>query len=260
MQNLSSSNDVQNVACAEILANLQRIASKSTCLDRKVGCILISRRDGLVVATGYNKTVCSTQCIKFGGWKCIAEHAEQDAVRNFKAAFEHDNDWPELAAYVSYQPCNQCLKELRDINVTYVTFFEKSGAEMAAPEGMIVNYAHCTPLEDKIGAWDTLLQKVRKYHEDLGYPDKKGDKYTQARELLLALHQEVAELTDSIQWKPWRRARNFTRHNFLEEMADVLIFLDSLLMNFDCSWNDVRKAIEDKLKVNYERINGGYHK
>lgn len=250
----------QNIACREILDSLQRIASQSNCLDRKVGCILERRSDGVVVATGYNKTWCSTKCVKFTGLSCVAEHAEQDAAYWYRNSREPGTEWPELSAYVSYQPCNQCLKELRDINVTYVTFFEKSGAKMTVPEGMIVNYAHCTPLEGEIGTWDTLLQKIRKYHEDLGYPDKKGDKYTQARELLLALHQEVAELTDSIQWKPWRSARNFTRHNFLEEMADVLIFLDSLLMNFDCSWNDVRKAIEDKLKVNYERINGGYHK
>ena len=250
----------QNIACVEILARLQSIASQSSCLDRKVGCILERRSDGLAVATGYNKTRCTTKCAKFAGLSCIAEHAEQNAAHNYRAAFEQDDDWPELAAYVSYQPCDACLTTLRNINVTYLTFFEKSGAVMTVPNGMTVHYTPCTLIRDEIGMWDITLQRIRRYHEDLGYPDKNGDKYTQARELLLALHQEVSELTDSIQWKPWRLARNFTRHNFLEEMADVLIFLDSLLMNFDCNWRDVRKAIEDKLKVNYKRIEGRYHK
>lgn len=243
----------------DICTWLKDAAKHSTCLDKKVACVLADH--GKVVSTGYNKTSCTTKCAKFSNQACEAIHAEEMAVERYIADLplsKASKKLPELTAYVTYQPCNECLKFLKRANVVELYYFEESGATMDVPEGMKVEYI--PPVTTPFMNLNYVLDEVRKYHKLLGYPDENGDRYTQARELLLAIHQEVSELTDSVQWKPWRAARNFAKHNFLEEIADVIIFLDSLLMNFDCTWSEVAEAIRDKVEENVNRINRGYHK
>ena len=108
-----------------------------------------------------------------------------------------------------------------------------------------------------------MIAGVRQYHNILGYPNTFCDKETQfdqAREILLAMQQEVSEVTDSIQWKPWRKARNYCRYNMLEELGDVIFFIDSLLMNFGCTWDDLTEVMNEKLEECHNRIKRGYHK
>ena len=53
-----------------------------------------------------------------------------------------------------------------------------------------------------------MFEDIRDYHIELGYNyamlNNIYEKMQAYRNTIVALHQEVAELTDSVPWKPWR--------------------------------------------------------
>lgn len=241
---------------------VKQIARKSTCLDRKVGCVIVDRA-GEVVATGYNRTECTRKCAKFDGKACPARHAEKEAVCSLenekivRRLINRGFEFKELTAYVSYQPCKHCVKALEEAGVTHIIFYEESEQDVPEFSGRIGQ-------QPFMCSYKTMLPLlgVRGYHKLLGYPNELCDKETQfmqAREILLAMQLEVSEVAESIQWKPWRKARNYCRYNMLEELSDVLFFMDSLLMNFGCTWEDLAEVMQDKLEECHNRIKRGYH-
>lgn len=240
---------------------VKQVSRKSTCLDRKVGCVIVDRA-GEVVATGYNRTECTRKCAKFDGKACPAHHAEKEAVRsleNEKQARRLNNsdfEFKKLVAFVSYQPCKHCVKALEEAGVTQIVFYEASEQDVPEFAGKIGQRRFMR------GQIKLPLLGIREYHKLLGYPNELCDKETQfmqAREILLAMQLEVSEVAESIQWKPWRKARNYCRYNMLEELSDVLFFMDSLLMNFGCTWEDLAEVMQDKLEECHNRIKRGYH-
>lgn len=231
---------------------LRKAAKTSTCWDRHVGAIVVSLRSedwGMtsqctpaILASSCNISCDEPKCRKFSGKQCTALHAEVAALKKYADTWRNmEGAMPSQAALiVSYPPCEACLKR-------------------AVADG--INTVVHWPLEPQTELIDALML-VRAYHERLGYPAlpcNTEDKYRQAREIMLAMSQEVAELTDSMQWKPWRAARNYAHHNMLEESADILFFMDSLFMLFGISWADLAQAIADKVEVTDNRIKEGYH-
>lgn len=248
----------------EIYAFVRKQALKSHCQDRKVGCV-ITDENGEVYGYGHNRTECRKKCAKFDGKACPAHHAEMEAVSYLeqeklaRQLADPNFQLPDsLTAYVSYQPCQWCVKTLEEVGVKCIVYFEQSANELPEFSG-VYRYVPYVPEE----SLSSVIAGIRRYHNILGYPNTLCDKETQfdqAREILLAMQQEVSEVADSIQWKPWRKARNYCRYNMLEELGDVIFFIDSLLMNFGCTWGDLNKVMEDKLEECHNRIKRGYHK
>ena len=78
---------------------------------------------------------------------------------------------------------------------------------------------------------------------------------SQVREIILSLHQEVAELCNTVQWKPWKKGSGVCDEWTLEEASDILFFLDSWLMVHNKTWADLLEATNRKITENHNRIN-----
>ena len=109
--------------------------------------------------------------------------------------------------------------------------------------------------EDTKEDWESVLRHIREYHIRLGSPDPEGDKMSQVREIILSLHQEVAELCNTVQWKPWKKGSGVCDEWTLEEASDILFFLDSWLMVHNKTWADLLEATNRKITENHNRIN-----
>ena len=109
------------------IANL--VASRATCIRRKVGCVLVDSKQH-VVATGYNGVPANLpHCIdnpcegaKYapgtGLNLCEAIHAEVNAVLQLRS----DDD---LTAYLTVMPCYTCSKMLANSNIKRIVASEE---------------------------------------------------------------------------------------------------------------------------------------
>lgn len=224
-------------------------ASRSTCLDKQVGCVLVDKSN-YVVSTGYNGPAsgeehCST-CNKDTTGICPAIHAEMNAL-----GWEHVING---TVYCTLEPCGACFHNLYTFGVRRVVFAHKSRKAPSVIPGE-VSWEHRPDLMP----WP---EKLREYHKRLGRPflnSSEEHKFTQLRELSLALFMEIAEFTESFQWKPWREARTIDTDNSLEELSDILVFTDSILMLLGKSWPDLFERLDRKIQEINERIDNGYH-
>ena len=108
------------------IAMAQLAATRSSCLSRHVGCILVSHRKH-VLATGYNGPAsglphCVRACQRtLPGQdldKCPATHAEANALLQCRDVFEIQT------AYVTTSPCIHCLKLLLNTSCERIVFLE----------------------------------------------------------------------------------------------------------------------------------------
>lgn len=91
----------------------------------------------------------------------------------------------------------------------------------------------------------------------LQYADSsKGQRF---REYLLALHQELAEVAACVTWKPYQDNSVHARKALLEEIADVVIYLDLMLLLFKADWRELAEHIQSKTGEIERRIKGGYY-
>lgn len=126
----------------------QVTASRSTCLRRSVGCVLVDKR-GHILATGYNGVAagqkhCNEKVVNFvSGSKdlytrthvhacpgaqspsgtnldgCQAIHAEQNALLQCR------NVWEIHTCYVTASPCMTCVKLLLNTSCQRIVFAEE---------------------------------------------------------------------------------------------------------------------------------------
>lgn len=110
---------------------LHDVASRSTCLRRQVGCIIV--RDKRILSTGYNGTPKGIEhCDKRGCQRanlnipsgerhelCNGVHAEQNAI--IQAAY-HGVSIKEAWLYCTHTPCNICAKMIINAGITRVLF------------------------------------------------------------------------------------------------------------------------------------------
>lgn len=105
------------------------VASRSTCLRRKVGAVVVKNKQ--VLATGYNGAPTGiVHCDKAGCMReklgvpsgqrhelCRALHAEQNA---FLQAARHGVSLDGSTLYITTQPCSICAKMIINVGITKI--------------------------------------------------------------------------------------------------------------------------------------------
>jgi dCMP deaminase len=112
------------------LSIAQAVAARSTCLSRKVGCVLAV--DNRIVATGYNGPPpgighCVAHCRKrkrgarsgTGHDRCPAVHAEQNAIISCARSGTRIQ---KAALYCTHMPCSQCVKMIVSLDIRSIYF------------------------------------------------------------------------------------------------------------------------------------------
>ncbi len=112
------------------MANL--VSLRSTCLSRKVGCVLVNERNH-VLSTGYNGSPSGLpNCIDFGCQapgrvsgsdhdECVAVHAEENALIQCKDVFNI------YTCYTTTFPCSRCLRMLMNTSCTRIIYLSEYG-------------------------------------------------------------------------------------------------------------------------------------
>ena len=106
------------------------VALRSTCLDKRVGCVLVNKK-GIILSTGYNGAPHGyTHCTSLGYCPkdksgnpsdCPSAHAEQNAII-------HCPDAEEIySAYLTLSPCVACTRILLNTGCQRVVFLDVHG-------------------------------------------------------------------------------------------------------------------------------------
>ena len=109
-----------------------------------------------------------------------------------------------------------------------------------------------------------MFRLIEAYQNKLGYdytyPNEKAQ-MEHLRQNLLALNQEISELTDSFPWKPWRNiySQIWDNKNALEEIVDIFFFLGAIMSIAGIDLRDLEGVFVEKLKENHDRIERGYN-
>jgi len=111
----------------------------------------------------------------------------------------------------------------------------------------------------------TMFKLIEDYHKHLGHNrpfDTLEQRMQSMRNSSLALMMELAELVDSVPWKPWRSARNqtFDKNNATREAVDIIFFLVSICEELHITSEDLELKFHEVLKNNYKRLDNGYSK
>lgn len=126
------------------------VATRSTCLSRQVGCVIVDNRRH-VVATGYNGppagfdhcTQCNRTSSGCGLDDCYAIHAEMNALLQCPDVYSIST------IYCTDSPCIHCLKLLANTSCTRIVFlqeyphgkskeiWEKLGREWTKADGIV---------------------------------------------------------------------------------------------------------------------------
>lgn len=98
------------------------VAEQSTCLDKRVGCVIVSQ-DNLIISCGYNGAPskihdCRAKqfCRKSIGQLCLATHAEINAL--IKAGERAKGG----KLFVTLEPCFECAKAIINAGIKKVWF------------------------------------------------------------------------------------------------------------------------------------------
>ncbi|RLC40147.1 MAG: cytidine deaminase [Candidatus Coatesbacteria bacterium] len=116
------------------------VATRSTCLRRKVGCVLV--KNNRILATGYNgapsglphcdEVGCIRETLGIEGGQrhemCRGLHAEQNAI--IQAAL-HGVSIKDAEIYCTHHPCSVCAKMLINAHILRVKILEDYPDTMA---------------------------------------------------------------------------------------------------------------------------------
>ena len=83
------------------------------------------------------------------------------------------------------------------------------------------------------------------------FQDSMGSHFNNV-EYSLGLFMEVAELVDSMNWKPWR-GQVTDRENLKREMVDVLFFVHHIARNHNITPEELRIKFKEVMKRNINR-------
>ncbi len=108
-----------------------------------------------------------------------------------------------------------------------------------------------------------FIEAVRRYRECNGnnHTPLTREAVNHARDCSLALYQEVAELVDSFQWKPWRPGIAVDVPNFRREVVDILHFIIHIadMLGIDLLAVEQQHTVNWVLAHNLERLQNGYN-
>jgi dimeric dUTPase (all-alpha-NTP-PPase superfamily) len=117
---------------------------------------------------------------------------------------------------------------------------------------------------------ECMLERIIEYQQalfeqcgGLGYKEPAFHKRMGlARNAALGLFMEVAEMTDSMPWKPWRTIDDqpYDRENLKREIIDCIFFLASVSAFNYVSSSELEEHFEKVMANNYARLTNGYNK
>jgi len=111
----------------------QLVATRSTCLSRQVGCVLVNARSH-VVGTGYNGPAsglphcerCSREHQSGAGLDvCPATHAETNALLQCRDVYQIET------VYCTDSPCSHCIKLLLNTSAKTIIFHRQYPHELS---------------------------------------------------------------------------------------------------------------------------------
>lgn len=116
------------------------VASRSTCLRRQVGCVLVNSKNQ-VLSTGYNgapkghQHCKSLPCVRMekGLEYCMATHAEQNALLQCRDVEDIDT------CYVTTSPCVTCVKMLLNTGCKRIIFLEEYNSQDTQAKDLWIN-------------------------------------------------------------------------------------------------------------------------
>jgi len=100
-----------------------------------------------------------------------------------------------------------------------------------------------------------IFEKQKKFQKFIGN-DINSQKFR--NEMLYAIIAEVVEAGNETTWKSWKKTQEFNKNKFVEELADVQIFLINLVISSGISWKEFQNEIEKKIKINFKRQENEY--
>lgn len=225
-----------------ISANLRAQISASTCHHRPQGAAILSidpeqwaARRGLpyIVNPERWQTCGDNTCRRLRGLPC-------------------PRDW-EITQALDAHKGGSKLAVLITTDVDYMDHISMPGLP---PVAAIVHWS-LAPMGDLQEALGEVRYLHAAHPQRLQYADSsKGQRF---REYLLALHQELAEVADCMAWKPYQDNSVYARKALLGEIADVVIYLDLMLLLFGADWRELAEQIQTKTGEIERRISGGYY-
>lgn len=118
-------------------------------------------------------------------------------------------------------------------------------------------------LPNNVLRFNEMFEQIHDYHIILGQREifaTPEQQMQQVRNFSLALMMELAELTDSVPWKPWRAYADqpMDINNATREVVDCLFFLAGICETLGISPNDIVRKFREVLANNYKRLENGY--
>lgn len=113
--------------------------------------------------------------------------------------------------------------------------------------------------------FEAMMKQIESYHGALGQRrayDTPLQKMQSVRNLSLALMMELAELVDSLPWKPWREIEDqpFDIDNVKREMIDIIFFLGAIREDLGITPEELVVTYKDVMINNTKRLTDGYSK
>ena len=102
-----------------------------------------------------------------------------------------------------------------------------------------------------------IYQRQKDFQRKLYDPDSLSDedKLNLTKEFTLCLHQELAEVMNSIKWKSYHKYdKIYSVHDTQEELIDCLKFLLNLLIIWDMKPEDILKKFNEKSDIVEKRL------
>lgn len=84
------------------------------------------------------------------------------------------------------------------------------------------------------------------------------DKQEWTQKLVLAIHGELSEIQEHINWKWWKKPTLINEHEIRYELADIQAFLNSLYDVWGMDYKMVAGYYESKMEENHNRQKRGY--
>lgn len=108
-----------------------------------------------------------------------------------------------------------------------------------------------------------MYGRIETYHSALGQRrafDSPEQRMQSVRDLSLGLMMELAELVDSVPWKPWRPvgAQPEDLDNATREVVDIIFFLVAICEDLEITPEMIEAKFRTVLANNYARIKTGY--
>lgn len=141
----------------------ETVSEQSTCLDKAVGCVIVSQ-DNQIISCGYNGAPskirdckATNKCQKEKlGLPCLATHAEINAL--IKAGERAKGG----KLFVSLEPCFECAKALINAGIKEVYYSRKNEKSLTYKDMVArllftvrIKYIYL-PLEERVNGNDTI--------------------------------------------------------------------------------------------------------